>query len=86
MIDRLRRGLARPTIHLACVAGSIAVLAATYAIDPYVFGTATMACIGFSLVLATLTAALAMRAMPWALLTTVPAVIALGLLSTFRWA
>ena len=86
MIACLRRGLARPKTHLVCLAGSTAVLAATYVIDPYVFGAATMACVGISLVVATLTAALALRALPWALLSTVPAVIAMGLLSTFRWA
>jgi hypothetical protein len=86
MIAGLRRGLARITTHLVWLAGSTAGLAAAHAIDPYVFGFATMACLEISLVVATLTAVLATHALPWALLATAPAVIALGLLSTFRWA
>jgi hypothetical protein len=86
MITGLRRGLARTPLHLAWMGGSTVVLVATYAVDPYLFGFAAMACAWVGVAFAILTASLALRALPWSLLAAAPALIALGVLSNFRWA
>lgn len=82
-------GGARHRVPAACLGWSLASAAGlgiAHAVDPYVFGAATMLAAGLSALGAVAVALLDWRRLPLALAAGAPSALALWVLSGFHWA